>query len=283
VLTVSTMGSGIVRASSGALSASALSFTEVNVVLAAADAAIAVNAQKVTGLASGAAPGEAVEYSQLAAYALAGTKLTGTAPIAIQGDHSDHDLSDSRTWSWAPDATVANLGFGFSGCPSVDNSGGVLTLGANTTSQTAGKSGTTWAIAGAATVAQTLGVTGTASAPRFVAASSQPTSTANATTINLATSQNAHVVLTENTTVTITNAVDGMSGDLVFTQPPSGGPYAVTLPAAGVGVEYTAADKTLRDTNTLVDQTASVRTVLHYTVNDVGRLIFSPHFNIAIP
>ena len=53
---------------------------------------------------------------------------------------------------------LAGTALALTGIVSIDNNGGPLDLGANTTGQTVGKSGTTWAIRGAATVAGTLGV-----------------------------------------------------------------------------------------------------------------------------
>ena len=84
--------------------------------------------------------------------------LTGTSPITIAGDNVAHDLSADRTIAFSVGADVPWGGHGITGIASLDNSGGSLTLGANTTGQTIGKSGTTAALAGAATVTGTLGV-----------------------------------------------------------------------------------------------------------------------------
>lgn len=84
--------------------------------------------------------------------------LTGTSPITIAGDNAAHDLSTNRTIAFSVGADVPWGGNGITGIASLDNSGGAMTIGANTTEQTIGKSGTTAAFAGAATVASTLGV-----------------------------------------------------------------------------------------------------------------------------
>jgi len=54
--------------------------------------------------------------------------------------------------------TLAGTALAMTGIASLDNNGGAIDIGANSTVQNVGKSGTTWAIRGAATVASTLGV-----------------------------------------------------------------------------------------------------------------------------
>ena len=96
---------------------------------------------------------------------------------------------------------------------------------------------------------------------RFIRAA--PTSTSNAVTFNLATSQNIEHALTENTTVSFSGAAAGMSGVLVFTNDGTG--RTVTMPANGTGIEYDAAILALTVTG-IVDATANTRTVLAYYV-----------------
>jgi len=84
--------------------------------------------------------------------------LTGTSPITIAGDNAAHDLSADRTIAFSVGADIAWNGHGITGIATLDNSGGTQTYGANTTGQTAGKAGTTWAFPGAVTIAQTTGL-----------------------------------------------------------------------------------------------------------------------------
>lgn len=94
------------------------------------------------------------------------------------------------------------------------------------------------------------------------------TSTSNAVTIPLATSANVRHTTTEDTTVTITGAVAGMSGEIDFLQGATG--KVVTMPVNGTGVEYSAEIMALGGSyqTLMVDQTAFTRTRLRYTVTD---------------
>lgn len=49
---------------------------------------------------------------------------TATRPIKVSGS------TGAVTWSWEPNANVANLGYGFTGCPSIANATGALALSA---------------------------------------------------------------------------------------------------------------------------------------------------------
>ncbi len=95
-----------------------------------------------------------------------------------------------------------------------------------------------------------------------------PTSSSNAVTFNLTTSQNVEHTLTENTTVTITGGVNGQRGTIVISQPASA--KTVTMPTNGVGVEYDNTIAALTTTG-IVDTTNLSRTVLNYYVLANGK------------
>ena len=110
-----------------------------------------------------------------------------------------------------------------------------------------------------------------------------PTSSSNATTIDLTTSQHSDPVeLTEDTTITITGGANGQEGTMVFSQGAT--PRTVTMPTAGTGgVEY---EKTVSDLTMtgIVQTTAYVRTLLRYRVLSNGRAyIYGRSVSATIP
>lgn len=122
--TISGLGSGVVRASSGVLSASALS---------SGDITGALGFTPVTNART----------------------LSGTSPIRVDGGASA-DLSANRTLSFLVASDIAWGGWGITGIASLDNSGGTLTIGANTTGQTIGKAATTASFPGSAAITGTV-------------------------------------------------------------------------------------------------------------------------------
>ena len=110
-----------------------------------------------------------------------------------------------------------------------------------------------------------------------------PTSSSNATTINLTTSQHSDPVeLTEDTTVTITGGSHGQEGTIVFSQGAT--PRTVTMPTAGTGgVEYEKAVSDLTMTG-IVQVTTYVRTLLRYRVLSNGRVyLYGRSVSATIP
>lgn len=166
---------------SGNLTASILTPAEVITALSTAATAVGFNGQDATGIGAFQAAG-VVTFAGLSngfvrssSGVLSGATLssgevttalgftpvtnartiTGATPITVGGDNSAHDLSANRTIGFTVTGNVPWAGFGITGLASIDNSGSGLTLGANTTSQAAGKSGTTWSQFGALSVAGT--------------------------------------------------------------------------------------------------------------------------------
>jgi hypothetical protein len=107
-----------------------------------------------------------------------------------------------------------------------------------------------------------------------------PTSSSNALTINLTTSQHADHTLTENTTVTITGGANGQRGTIVFSQPASA--KTVTMPTNGVGVEYDNAIAALTTTG-IVDATNLTRTLLAYRILSNGKAFIYARSVALIP
>lgn len=99
----------------GTITATAIQFGEVQTALAAASSSIGVNSQKIAGLAAGAAPGEAAEYSQIGTAvnaAVSGTtntlaKFTGTNVV---GDSSITDASGTVNTTSVVTVTKAGIG-----------------------------------------------------------------------------------------------------------------------------------------------------------------------------
>ena len=118
--------------------------------------------------------------------------------------------------------------------------------------------------AGSTLVATPISLAGTGKG-RFVATVHTVTSTSNAVTMPLATSQEIRHTLTEDTTVTFSGAVAGQRGAIEFVQGNTG--YTVTMPTSGSAVEYDAAIQALGYTS-IVDTSTNKRTLLHYRVTD---------------
>lgn len=115
----------------GNLTLAAISEAEARSALAGATASIAVNSQKITGLANGSASDDAAAFGQIAA-GFAGVTLTGTSPITVAGDNAAHDLSANRTIAFSVGADVPWNGHGITGIASVANAGGALSLSSGT-------------------------------------------------------------------------------------------------------------------------------------------------------
>ena len=82
---------------SGNVTLSAITAAEVQTACAALGSALAVNSQKITGLAAGSGSGEAVEFGQLASYATAATTITAGAGLTGGGDLSANRTIDIAT------------------------------------------------------------------------------------------------------------------------------------------------------------------------------------------
>ena len=110
------------------------------------------------------------------------------------------------------------------------------------------------------------------------------TSSGNAVTFPLATSQHIRHTTTENTTVSFTGATPGLHGVLEFVQGNTG--YTITMPTSGATIEYDAAIQALTYTGIVSASDTNKRTLLFYYVTDtpVTRVyIYGRSVSAAIP
>ena len=110
------------------------------------------------------------------------------------------------------------------------------------------------------------------------------TSSGNAVTFPLATSQHIRHTTTEDTTVSFTGATPGLHGVLEFVQGNTG--YTITMPTSGATIEYDAAIQALTYTGIVSASDTNKRTLLFYYVTDtpVTRVyIYGRSVSAAIP
>lgn len=120
--------------------------------------------------------------------------------------------------------------------------------------------------------------------PRVIAAASTPTSSSNAVTFNLSTSQNVHHTATEETTVTISGGTEGQRGSIIVSQPASG--RTITMPTNGFGVEYSNDLTSLGGgfyQTAIIDTTNLTRTVLDYIILANGKAFIYKRSVALIP
>lgn len=281
---------------SGNVTSTAITAAEVQTACSGLASAIAVNSQKITGLADGSSSSDAAAFGQIAAavasYTPTSRTIATTAPLRIDGGASAN-LSANRTLTFAPSADVAMGAHGFTGCTSIDNAAGTVAIGA-TASLVA--IGTVGAFACEATgdaylrsnagsiqhnIAGTVKYFINATGGRCIFTTTTPADSAGTTTVNLATSQNTHITLTKDTTIAFSGHVADQEGVLFFTQPnPS---WTATLPGSGAAVEYDATILALGVT-AIVSTSVTTRTRLGYTVLPNGRVyIHSRSVSATIP
>lgn len=205
---------------------------------------------KLTGLTAGTATGHAVEYDQLNT-ALGGYVVTSRTITAGAGLTGGGDLSGNRTIDIAAaDSTIT-----------INADSIQVATGGITNTQVNAAAAIDGTKISPDFGSQNVTTTGTVTTSRVISSPSTPASSGAAVTFDLSAKQNVHHTTTENTTVTISGAADGVAGKIIVSQGAAG--KTLTMPTNGVGVEYDNAIIAL-GVGAIIDTTALTRTLLEY-------------------